>query len=95
MSSLRSLGSGGAVNKSKCRTSCSGGKVDHLVYLGYIGAIVAVLFFGSNFVPVKKYETGDGKKKVWLIAMGPGAYSSFVCKQKEKSNAQGPVSEPP
>ena len=28
---------------------------------GYVGAVVAVIFFGSNFVPVKKFETGDGK----------------------------------
>ena len=31
-------------------------------YVGFICAGVAVLFFGSNFVPVKKFETGDGKK---------------------------------
>lgn len=28
--------------------------------LGYIAVIVAVLLFGSNLVPVKKFETGDG-----------------------------------
>ena len=27
---------------------------------GYIGAFVAILMFGSNFVPVKKISTGDG-----------------------------------
>ena len=31
------------------------------LYVGFISAGVAVLFFGSNFVPVKKFETGDGK----------------------------------
>lgn len=30
-------------------------------YVGYICALVAVVFYGSNFVPVKKYYTGDGK----------------------------------
>ena len=30
-------------------------------YLGYISCVVAIIFFGSNFVPVKKFETGDGK----------------------------------
>jgi hypothetical protein len=30
------------------------------VATGLIGAAVAVVFFGSNFVPLKKYETGDG-----------------------------------
>lgn len=28
--------------------------------IGYIGAIVAILMFGSNFLPVKKIRTGDG-----------------------------------
>ena len=28
--------------------------------LGFIAAAVAAVFFGSNFVPVKKFETGDG-----------------------------------
>lgn len=27
---------------------------------GFVAAVVAVLLFGSNFVPVKKFETGDG-----------------------------------
>ncbi|XP_076468464.1 transmembrane protein 144-like isoform X2 [Babylonia areolata] len=27
--------------------------------VGFIAAGIAVLFFGSNFVPIKKYETGD------------------------------------
>lgn len=29
-------------------------------YAGYIGCLLAALFFGSNFIPVKKFETGDG-----------------------------------
>ena len=28
--------------------------------IGFICAAIAVVFFGSNFVPVKKYKTGDG-----------------------------------
>lgn len=31
------------------------------VYWGYISCVIAIFFFGSNFVPVKKFETGDGK----------------------------------
>lgn len=46
------------INKTKCSSSCNAAHSKE--YLGYIGAIVAVVFFGSNFVPVKKYETGDG-----------------------------------
>ena len=29
-------------------------------YWGYISLFIAVFFFGSNFLPVKQYETGDG-----------------------------------
>lgn len=32
------------------------------VYVGFIAAAVAVFFFSSNFLPVKKFETGDGIK---------------------------------
>lgn len=28
---------------------------------GYVCALIAVFSFGSNFVPVKQFETGDGK----------------------------------
>ena len=31
-----------------------------MVAVGYLAAMVAVLSFGSNFVPVKKVNTGDG-----------------------------------
>lgn len=40
-------------------TAHSGGGVSSVI-LGYIAVIVAVLLFGSNLVPVKKFETGDG-----------------------------------
>lgn len=29
-------------------------------WVGYISCFIAIIFFGSNFVPVKKFETGDG-----------------------------------
>ncbi len=35
---------------------------------GYAAVAVAVFFFGSNFVPVKKYDTGDGMFYQWLMA---------------------------
>eukprot|EP01113_Clastostelium_recurvatum_P035496 TRINITY_DN4961_c0_g1_i1.p1 TRINITY_DN4961_c0_g1~~TRINITY_DN4961_c0_g1_i1.p1 ORF type:complete len:354 (-),score=76.07 TRINITY_DN4961_c0_g1_i1:34-1038(-) len=38
--------------------------------LGYIGAIVASVFFGSNYVPVKKYPTGDGMAFVYVFSNG-------------------------
>lgn len=33
-------------------------------------AVVAIVFFGSNFVPVKKYETGDGLFFQWVLCSG-------------------------
>lgn len=29
--------------------------------IGFTSSTVAVLLFGTNFVPVKKFDTGDGK----------------------------------
>ena len=34
---------------------------EYPMYVGYICCIVGVVFFGSNWVPVKKFETGDGE----------------------------------
>ena len=28
--------------------------------IGFISSTVAIVLFGSNFVPLKKYDTGDG-----------------------------------
>lgn len=39
------------------------------LYVGFIGAIVACIFFGSNFVPVKKFETGDGVFFQWVLCI--------------------------
>lgn len=30
------------------------------IYIGYIGVIISVIFLGSNFLPIKRYQTGDG-----------------------------------
>ena len=35
---------------------------------GYAAVAIAVLFFGSNFVPVKRYDTGDGMFFQWVMA---------------------------
>ncbi|XP_077989959.1 transmembrane protein 144-like [Glandiceps talaboti] len=35
--------------------------------LGFIAAGIAVVFFGSNFVPVKKFESGDGMFFQWIL----------------------------
>ncbi|KAM9992979.1 hypothetical protein ACTFIY_010432 [Dictyostelium cf. discoideum] len=38
--------------------------------IGYIGAAVASLFFGSNYVPVKNYPTGNGLAFTWVMSVG-------------------------
>jgi len=39
-------------------------------YWGYIGALVASVFFGSNYVPVKGYNTGNGIAFQWFMCSG-------------------------
>jgi len=36
-------------------------------YVGYICAGIAGFFFGSNFIPVKKFETGNGIYFQWIL----------------------------
>lgn len=36
-------------------------------YVGYISCLIAGLFFGSNFVPVKKFPTGNGIFFQWIL----------------------------
>ncbi|XP_076467448.1 transmembrane protein 144-like isoform X2 [Babylonia areolata] len=50
-------------------TSADNG-TDYPEYVGFITAGVAVIFYGSNFVPVKKYETGDGMFFQWMLCIG-------------------------
>ena len=38
--------------------------------LGYVCCGVAALFFGSNFAPVKRYDTGDGFFFQWVMCFG-------------------------
>lgn len=37
------------------------------MYLGFISALVAVVFYGTNFAPVKKFDTGDGMFFQWIL----------------------------
>jgi len=38
-------------------------------YVGYIALGVAAVCFGSCFVPVKKFETGDGLFFQWVFCL--------------------------
>ncbi len=48
------------MNKSWCGEVC-GKHSESTVWVGYVGALIAILFFGSNLIPVKKLDTGDGE----------------------------------
>lgn len=45
---------------------------------GYISLVVAVFFYGSNYLPVKQYETGDGMFFQLILAIGIWLVG-FVC----------------
>lgn len=36
-------------------------------YLGFVTALIAVFFYGTNFAPVKKFDTGDGMFFQWVL----------------------------
>lgn len=36
-------------------------------YLGFVTAFIAVFFYGTNFAPVKKFDTGDGMFFQWVL----------------------------
>ena len=44
---------------SRCGAACDTPE-QATQWIGWLGAIIAILFFGSNFVPVKTFDTGDG-----------------------------------
>lgn len=52
---------------TRCGSTCDGAA---LPWVGYIGAALAVIFFGSNFIPVKKFDTGDGLFFQWVMCVG-------------------------
>ncbi|KAL5460463.1 hypothetical protein EMCRGX_G033914 [Ephydatia muelleri] len=59
---------GGSVDYDHC--SPKNGTASNAEWEGYIGAAVAIVFFGSNFVPVKKFDTGDGFFFQWVLCAG-------------------------
>ncbi|KAL5460464.1 hypothetical protein EMCRGX_G033915 [Ephydatia muelleri] len=59
--------SGGSQNDYHCGKICGSGSEP---WKGYLGAAVAIVFFGSNFIPVKKFDTGDGFFFQWVLCIG-------------------------
>lgn len=46
--------------------------------VGFTSAAVAVLLFGTNFVPVKKFDTGDGMFFQWILCAAIWIVASIV-----------------
>ncbi|XP_003391932.1 PREDICTED: transmembrane protein 144-like [Amphimedon queenslandica] len=60
---------GGNINIST--TKCDSGKATTLnTVIGFGCALIAILGFGSNFIPVKKFDTGDGMFFQWVLCIG-------------------------
>ena len=55
------------IDGDKCGEMCGSHSAP---WIGYIGALIAVVFFGSNFVPVKQFDTGDGLFFQWILCIG-------------------------
>ncbi len=39
-------------------------------WAGYLGVLIAIIFFGSNFVPAAKYPIGDGVSFQFFLCCG-------------------------
>eukprot|EP00727_Mastigamoeba_balamuthi_P012264 m51a1_g7660 hypothetical protein (380) ;mRNA; f:417280-418833 len=53
-------------------------------YYGFLGAAVSIVCFGTNFIPVKKFHTGDGVffqwvmcMAIWCVGLGVYVYRGF------------------
>ena len=60
----------GQIDKSRCGEVCAAKGHSSKTWIGYVGAIVAIIFFGTNFIPVKKFDTGDGMFFQWVLCVG-------------------------
>ncbi|XP_064405556.1 transmembrane protein 144-like [Halichondria panicea] len=60
---------GGSIDKTRCGDACNS-KDGSQMWIGFLGAAIAIVFFGSNFIPVKKFETGDGMFFQWVLCVG-------------------------
>eukprot|EP00760_Papus_ankaliazontas_P019082 PhM_4_TR17871/c0_g1_i1/m.11081 len=58
-------------NKFECiNGTCGGDSSQKHPALGYAAIAIAVVCWGSNFVPVKKYDTGNGIYFQWVMCVG-------------------------
>lgn len=59
-------------------------------FVGYIACLISVLCFGSNFIPAKKYEAGDGVFFQYAMAAGIICVGAFVMVYQFQTGADGP-----
>ena len=52
-------------NNNNGQTSSEGS--EEIIWLGFLCCFISVLFFGSSFVPVKKFKSGDGFFYQWVM----------------------------
>ncbi|XP_078457303.1 transmembrane protein 144 [Lampetra planeri] len=74
----------GPESNSSCDGACmaeNNGTFNQNIAIGFTAAAITSLFYGSNFVPVKKFDTGDGMffqwamcTSIWLV----GLVSNFI-----------------
>ena len=60
-------------------SSCGDGGKESDVWVGWVGVVIAVVFFGSNFIPVKKFDTGDGKSRINNLSFLGEFYFTNLC----------------
>ena len=67
--SIAADSSGGKFIKNTTKCDSDNKTLSHTI-IGYVCALIAVLGFGSNFIPVKKFDTGDGMFFQWVLCIG-------------------------
>jgi uncharacterized membrane protein YidH (DUF202 family) len=59
-----------AFEKHNESLGCDTGNPSKRTEIGFIAAAIAVVFFGSQYLPVKKFDTGDGIFFQWVMCIG-------------------------
>jgi len=52
------------------KSAGGGGCSSKSLAIGFAAVIVAVVLYGSNFIPVKRFDTGDGMFFQWMLCIG-------------------------
>lgn len=56
---------------------------DTPLYVGFITASLAVVFYGTTYIPVKKYDTGDGMFFQWVFGISIGLYALIIAQVRD------------